>query len=379
VSALVTNPAVGQYEPSRRPKRRWPLRLLVLLVTMALLAAGVVLYTDFSASQQTANETVDSGHQIPVVIGAVPYWDEEEARRTIDAQSSKLDVASPWSYSVAKDGTVVLQPGLDAGGEAAQATWLHDRGLKVIPTIANTTEGLWDPETVSKVIRDGALRGKHVQSIVDLVNANNYDGIQIDYEDLPAKDRAAFSAFVTDLGAALHAANKLLYVTVHVKEDDAGYDDRNKAQDYAAIGKAADMVCLMAYDWHWSTGPAGPIAPYNWVERVIRYSVTQIPAEKIILGVGLFGYDWVGTQAQNLTWRQVVALAAQYQVDELWDVGGQSPHFTYVDADGNKHEVWYENGRSATTKFDLARRYELGGIELWRMGGEDPSVWEPGP
>ena len=233
----------------------------------------------------------------------------------------------------------------------------------MIPTIANTTEGLWDPDTVSKVIESGPLRGKHVQSIVDLVNRNNYDGIQIDYEDLPAGDRAAFSSFVTDLSAALHAANKLLYVTVHVKEDDAGYDDRNKAQDYAAIGKAADLVCLMAYDWHWSTGPAGPIAPYNWVERVIRYSVTQIPADKIVLGVGLFGYDWVGTQATNLTWRQVVALAAQYQVDELWDVGGQSPHFSYVDGDGNQHEVWYENGRSATTKFDLARRYELGGIE----------------
>jgi len=165
---------------------------------------------------------------------------------------------------------------------------------------------------------------------------------------------------------------------VHVKEDDAGYDARNKSQDYAAIGKAADLVCLMAYDWHWSTGPSGPIAPYDWVERVIKYSITQIPAHKLLLGVGLFGYDWVGTTATNLTWRQVITLAAQDQVDEAWDVGAQSPHFSYT-VNGVQHDVWYENGRSAAAKFDLAKQYGLGGVELWRLGGEDPAIWAPGP
>ena len=313
-----------------------------------------------------------------LVVGAVPYWDEEEARNTIETHSDKLDVASPWSYDVAADGSVELQPDLKAAGEQAIAGRLRGLGIKVIPTIANTTAGLWDSATVSKVINDPKLRKTHVESVISLIQSNEFDGIQIDYEDLPADDRDSFSAFVTELGDAIHGIGKLLYVTVHVKEDDAGYDARNKSQDYAAIGKAADLVCLMAYDWHWSTGPSGPIAPYDWVDRVLRYSVTQIPANKILLGVGLFGYDWVGSTATNLTWRQVVALAAQNRTDEAWDVGGQSPHFTYTSA-GVQHDVWYENGRSAMAKFDLARRYHLQGVELWRLGGEDPAVWEPGP
>ena len=313
-----------------------------------------------------------------LVVGAVPYWDEEEARNTIQTHSDKLDVASPWSYDVAADGSVELQPDLKAAGEQATAGRLRELGIKVIPTIANTTAGLWDSATVSKVINDPKLRKTHVESVISLIQSNEFDGIQIDYEDLPADDRDSFSAFVTELGDAIHGIGKVLYVTVHVKEDDAGYDARNKSQDYAAIGKAADLVCLMAYDWHWSTGPSGPIAPYDWVDRVLRYSVTQIPANKILLGVGLFGYDWVGSTATNLTWRQVVALAAQNRADEAWDVGGQSPHFTYTSA-GVQHDVWYENGRSATAKFDLARRYHLQGVELWRLGGEDPAIWEPGP
>lgn len=312
------------------------------------------------------------------MIGAVPYWDEEAARQTIEDNHSSIDVASPWSYAVTSTGAVELQPDLEPAGEQALATRLRELGIKVIPTIANTTDGLWDPDTVSKVIRNANLRRVHVQSVVSLVDSKGFDGIQIDYEDLTPADRLSFSAFVTDLSQSLHDIGKVLYVTVHVKEDDKGYDQRNQSQDYAAIGKAADLVCLMAYDWHWGTGPSGPIAPYDWVERVIRYSVTQIPANKIVLGVGLFGYDWVESKAENLTWRQVVALAADKQADEEWDVGGQSPHFSYT-LDGVQHEVWYENGRSAAAKFSLARQYRLGGVELWRLGGEDPTIWEPGP
>jgi len=347
---------------------------------MLLVGVMVAVVIGFAVHTTNANpdpSIVGAGWS-PLVVGAVPYWDEDEARSSLETRSDHIDVASPWSYAVASDGSVQLQPDLQASGEKASAAHSHDLGIKVIPTVANTTAGLWDSATVSTVINNPDLRRAHVQSIMSLIESNGFDGIQIDYEDLPADDRDSFSAFVTDLGQAVHQAGKVVYVTVHVKEDDAGYDPRNQAQDYAAIGKAADLVCLMAYDWHWSTGPSGPIAPYDWVQRVLKYSVTQIPPNKILLGVGLFGYDWVGSTATNLTWRQAVALAGQYRVDEAWDVGAQSPHFSYT-ADGVQHDVWYENGRSAAAKFDLARQYRLGGVELWRLGGEDPAIWEPGP
>ena len=359
--------------PRRRRRRRLVLLVGVLLVVM--IGFGVHVS---SANPDPSTASTPGVDQPPLVVGAVPYWDEQEARATLDAHSHQIHVASPWSYAVAADGSVQLQPDLKAANEQALTGHLHDLGIKVIPTVADTTAGLWDPATVSAVIKDPTRRGFHVQSILSLIQSNGFDGIQIDYEDLTPEDRSSFSAFVTDLGQAIHQAGKVLYVTVHVKEDDAGYDARNQSQDYAAIGNTADQVCLMAYDWHWSTGPSGPIAPYDWVERVLRYSITQIPANKLLLGVGLFGYDWVGTTATNLTWSQIVALAAQNRVDEAWDVGAQSPHFSYT-LDGVHHDVWYENGRSAAAKFDLAKQYHLGGVELWRLGGEDPAVWVPGP
>jgi len=229
------------------------------------------------------------------------------------------------------------------------------------------------------VINDPALRTAHIAAIVELVTANGYDGIQIDYEDLAAADRAAFSAFVGELGGALHGIGKLLYVTVHAKTDDDGYDPRNQAQDYAAIGAAADMVFVMTYDWHWETSSSGPIAPYGWMDQVVQYAVTQIPSGKVILGVGLYGYDWAGDEGVPVTWSQVQALAERYQVPKQWDEASASPHLSYTGDDGRTHEVWYEDDRSVQAKFDLARRHRLGGIGLWRLGGEDPGIWDPAP
>lgn len=357
-----------------QPRRRAPRRLLLVLLVVALSAAAM-------AAVKILVPTDDriGGYDVPVVIGAVPYWDEETARQSIDAHGAAMTVASPWTYAVAADGSVVPQIGIDAAGEAVQATWLGERGLSVIPTIANTTAGAWDAVTISTVINDPGLRAAHIASIVDLVMTNGYDGVQIDYEDLDAADRWAFSAFVGELADSLHAIDKLLYVTVHPKTDDSGYDGRNEAQDYAAIGAVADMVFVMTYDWHWETSSSGPIAPYGWMERVVQYTVSQIPAEKIILGVGLYGYDWVDSQGEAVTWSQVRALADRYQVQEQWDEASASPYLSYTGDDGRHHDVWFENARSVQAKFDLARIHRLGGIGLWRLGGEDPGIWAPGP
>lgn len=344
--------------------------MVVVLAASAMTAVTVLI----------PDEDPTGSYDVPLVIGAVPYWDEAAARTSIDAHAAALTVASPWTYTLTADGSVIHQTGIEASGEAVQATFLRERGLSVIPTIANTTQGAWDPATVSSVINDPQLRAAHIGSIVDLVTTTGFDGIQIDYEDLTATDRSAFTAFVTDLAGSLHAVGKLLYVTVHPKADDDGYDGRNQAQDYRAIGAAADKVFVMTYDWHWETSNSGPIAPYAWMEQVVKYAVTQVPADKVILGVGLYGYDWpANAQGTPVTWQQVQDLGTRYGATEQWDDVSGSPHLTYTADDGQPHDVWFENQRSVQLKYDLAGAYRLGGIGLWRLGGEDPGIWEPAP
>ena len=128
------------------------LALVVVVGVMVSAGAGAAF-----AMHSTATAGTEPAYTVPVVVGAVPYWDEPDARTSIQTQGSALTVASPWIYAAAADGSVQPQPGVDATAERSQAAWLHGLGLKVVPTVADTTQGRWDPATVSALIADPAL------------------------------------------------------------------------------------------------------------------------------------------------------------------------------------------------------------------------------
>lgn len=309
-----------------------------------------------------------------MVMGAIPSWDQGDAMTTLKANPGRVSVASPWSYEVAPDGSVRLQPPLTVESERELTRELRRLDLRIVPSIANTQDGSWNEAVISRVLADPDRRARHVRAVTALVSSNDFDGIQVDYENLGAAQRDDFTATMADLARALHADRRTLWITLHPKENDAGYDARNTSQDFAELGRIADRVMLMAYDWHWETGPSGPIAPYGWVDRVVRYTVSQVPPQKVVLGLGLFGYDWGGESTLSLTWGQIVERADQRSADEQWDVASQSPHLTYTQ-DGLTHQVWYENARSIDLKISVAKRYRLGGVALWRLGREDPAIW----
>jgi spore germination protein YaaH len=216
---------------------------------------------------------------------------------------------------------------------------------------------------------------QNIAAIVALVDKENYAGIDIDYEQLHAGDRQAFSTYVTPLAAALHAHGKVLSVAVFAKTTAAGYSGQNVAEDYAVIGRAADQVRVMGYDYHWNSSPAGPIAPIGWIRSVLGYARTQIPPSKIILGVPLYGYDWVGDHGTDLTWQQAVQLATAHGVAVQYDSTSQAPWFSYTDSSGRTHQVWFENPQSSAAKFAVAKEAGIGGIFLWMYGNESPATW----
>ena len=131
----------------------------------------------------------------------------------------------------------------------------------------------------------------------------------------------------------------------------------------------------MAYDYHWNGSPPGPIAPISWVRSVISYARTQIPASRLVLGIPLYGYDWAGGHATDLTGQQAEQLAVQHGATVHYDVASQSPWFSYTDSSGRTHDVWFEDPQSSAAKFALVRQLGLGGMFLWMYGDEAPGTW----
>lgn len=114
------------------------------------------------------------------------------------------------------------------------------------------------------------------------------------------------------------------------------------------------------------------VAPIYQVRKVLDYAITEIPVEKIRLGIPNYGYDWPlpfeqgVTKARTIGNVEAVQIAVAQGASILFDERSMAPYFTYV-KEGVSHEVWFEDVRSMQAKFDLIQEYGLNGAGYWQI------------
>ena len=154
----------------------------------------------------------------------------------------------------------------------------------------------------------------------------------------------------------------------------------DRGQDWQAISKYVDEFRIMTYDYGWRGSIPRPVAPYYWVEDVIKYAITQVPREKIYLGVPFYGYGWSDGFFSSYTYATIELILSKYGVDMQYDPKEKTNKLYYVSEFDTRdvkvpHEVWFENHVSLEAKLDLVKKYNLGGIAIWRLGKEDKANW----
>lgn len=115
------------------------------------------------------------------------------------------------------------------------------------------------------------------------------------------------------------------------------------------------------------------VAPLPSVRRVLEYALTEIPREKIFLGIPNYGYDWAlpyekgVTKAVTMGNIAAVRLAVDTGSEILFDEASQAPYFYYTDLQGTAHVVWFEDVRSLSAKFGLVTEKGLNGCGYWNI------------
>jgi len=295
-------------------------------------------------------------------------WDQARVMASLRAHRRQIGTISPFWYELATNGRKVVTRDGAGNRELLQIAAAED--MRVIPTVTNE----FDAARVSAALRTAATRRRHIAQLVALAARPAFGGIDLDYEQVAVADRARFTAFVRDLGIALRARGKVLSISVPpLTANDAGA--AASALDLAAIGRAADEVRVLAYDYSFPCGGAGPISPIDWVDDVLAYTLQSMPARKVILGTSLYGYDWpVEGCGKSLTWTQIQAAKRAHSGRLGWSVRWQSRMMRYT-ANGTAHVVWFDDAASVAAKSKATERLLLRGIAFWRIGGEDPQVW----
>jgi len=151
--------------------------------------------------------------------------------------------------------------------------------------------------------------------------------------------------------------------------------------DYNALGPLIDIAALMTYEWGWREGPPRATTPLEYVRRALDYAIeNNIPPDKILMGMTLYGYDWTlpdtpQNLARAITLPEVWNLAKRYNASIKFDVEVGQPYMDYVDAAGNEHRIWFVNALSHYLKYQLVKEYDLRGVFYWILSQPLPATW----
>ena len=209
-----------------------------------------------------------------------------------------------------------------------------------------------------------------------------YRGLSLDFESLSDDADPAYLAFIQELGGDLRAHNLRLWVNTAVATSDA---------DLRQIAANSDGIILMNYDQHQVTSDPGPIASQTWFIANLVRVLKVVPKDKLICGVGNYGYDWALSipdpkdshhpkpkvlNTDNLSVSDAWERASDADADLDLDYDALNPHFEYIDEDASqRHVVWFLDAVSLLDEMRAARQLGLQTFALWRLGEEDSSLW----
>jgi spore germination protein YaaH len=317
----------------------------------------------------------------------------------------------PFWYSITNASTIkdkyVTQNSID---KAIPVSTLQSLGIKVLPTITDSTkEG-----ELSKILGNDGNRATLIKTITDLVVANKFDGIDLNFEGFAYVDKIAtwptiqirWVKFVAELSAALHAQNKLLSVTTPYLLDPATGKKGYYHYAWPEISSYIDRLNIMYYDYHKYDTDAGPIGPISWFEPSLIYALKSVAPYKIYIGTPNYGYNWVtkvtGVCPTNTPSSEKktsnAAIIHQLKAQAILDKPGAvatynekygetnvlyTAEFNGVNTAGTptsckvNHSAWYVDARGYFARAKIVEKYRLGGISEWEIGyGDNLAIQE---
>lgn len=337
------------------------------------------------------------------VAGWAPYWQPEASLASFEANADLFADVSVVAYSATAATTVTRYPAMT---DEVLATFRNAAAAADVPLVATIFDEA-EPNAMAAVLADPVARAAHVDTIVGIATTNSFDGVDLDYEKFAFEDgrstwattRPNWVAFLTELAAELHAADVQLIVSVPAVYDGGQTDASGYwVYDYAAMGGIVDRIRVMAYDYSTLGSGPGPVAPIDWVRDLVTAITALVPADKIDLGIPVYGYDWVvavtgtcppeQTPANDvISTQRLTTMIAERGLVPAWDEATGESTLDYTDTLSGtdaagvtatctvQRTVRFLGDRAVHLRAALAHRSNLHGVALWALGYDNDATW----
>ncbi|WP_043785871.1 glycosyltransferase [Solidesulfovibrio alcoholivorans] len=375
VATVLLNPALESLSlPSARflPHPNHTSPPLSLKTTTAMDARLANLKHKLAKEIKSSHRHPPADHTVPAqpyankAIGFFVNWDDASFS-SLKKNIGNLDILIPeWLHLVDGDGAI-REDNPDKAREVLRFIKATQPGLPVMPLVNNFIDMTWRGDLVAHAVATPQVRTRLTRALLEYVRGNNLAGVSLDFEDIPPTALKNYLRFVTELAAAFHAEK--LAVSVNVPAADPAFP-------YRAVAGQVDQVIVMAYDEHWAAGKPGPIASLPWYLKALRARAADIPAGKLVVALGSYAYDWPkGKPAEEDTFEEAVLTAKESESTISMDPASLNPSFHYQDEKDIDHAVWLMDATTVFNAMVSAMPLSPAGFALWRLGGEDPSIW----
>ena len=260
---------------------------------------------------------------------------------------------------------------------------MKNKGVKIMPMLTNfnTATKSFDGNLIHELLNNPAKQQQFIHDLADTLSKYNFQGVNIDFEELIEKTNEPLVNFQKNLYSVLHS--KGLTVTQDITVDNTDYD-------YARLSDYNDYIVLMVYDQYNNTTAPGPIASEKWLEKMVDLAASKIDNKKIILGLAGYGYDWKlnppewdDERVKDLNYSEAIDRVKISAAKIDYDDDSYNLHYTYEEQLANnekgkpiKHEVWFMDAATIFNFMRFSDEYGLAGTALWRLGNEDPRIWK---
>ncbi|WP_265131462.1 polysaccharide deacetylase family protein [Chryseobacterium oranimense] len=326
------------------------------------------MHTNLAKIQQARAERLKnqnkSWSQFPGGIRSAFYvaWDPQSLM-SLKRNIRHINLVFPeWFFLDPKSGD--LKTNIDPEGYKI----IRRTGVAAMPILSNNSDREFRSEGLGKVLKDPVKRTVLIRKLAQQCQKFHFKGINIDFEDMNLDSDEYLIAFMKELSETFKQ-NKLS-VTMDIMTDNDDYNIRK-------LNPYVDYFILMAYDEYAQDSDAGPVSSQKWIEAQTEKILKETSPEKIILGLGAYGYDWSTNKEDNtsVTYMQAITKASASKAAINFDDNTFNLNYSYTDSKNNTHTVFFNDAASIFNTMRFSSEYPLAGTAVWRLGSEDSRIW----
>lgn len=303
------------------------------------------------------------------------YAYETITEQTINNIGRYLTYLSVFSYKINGNGVLT-----DINDSEIIKACRKNRTVPIMVVTNTGNTGGFNSNTVAKVLTDNTVSNTLINNIINTAKQKGYGGINIDFEYIPSENRQNYNMFLEKLYKKANLENLIVSTAVAPKTRSNQSGLLYEAHDYKQHGENTDFVILMTYEWGYLYGPPMAVSPINEIEKVLRYAITEVNGNNLMMSLPNYAYNWTlpfkrGRAAEVLNLNQAFNLALQQNAEIEFNEASATPFYNYSENSFN-HVVWFDDARSFYEKAELLEKYNLRGVSFWSVNNFFKPVWE---